>query len=105
MLLGHVSQAGTSSYGKHYELSSNQRRHQQSQTTTHVTGIGARDSPNDSDEELVMNTKIFDGTPTGSAEPRNVAGGIMVNTRVQVHHDDSMDSSRIPNSLLESRMY
>jgi hypothetical protein len=105
MLLGHTSQAGTSSYGKHYELSSNQRRHHQSHTTTNVTGIGARDSPNDSDEELVLNTKIFDGTPSGSAEARNVIGGIMVNTRVKVEHNDNTDSSRTPNSLLESRMY
>ena len=105
MLLGHTSQAGTSSYGNHYELSSKQRRSRPSRVVTDITGTGTRVTPNDSDEELVTDTKSFGSGPSSFVEAKGGTGAIMVNTRVEVYHRDEAESSKIVQSPFDSRAY
>ncbi|CAD0115507.1 unnamed protein product [Aureobasidium uvarum] len=98
IFLGSQSTNGNSSYAKHYELSSHQRRNPQGRNTTNFTVSttrGGRSHSVDSDEELVRNMQAH-----GQAQPYvfaqssmsddkdNKVGGIMVATTVDVDHKD-----------------
>lgn len=97
MILGHTSHLGTSSYGKHYELSSTQRaRQSRIPASFSGTGTGTRGNPEDSDEELVRDQHLFGSRSSTLADVKGSAGGIMVNTRVDIRHKDQLDSPGLP---------
>lgn len=97
MFLGHTSQLGSDSYGKHYELGSNLRKSTKPRTTTTITETGRRDASNDSDEELVMfAANSFRSGPDSLAEEREDMNGILVNKRVDVSHKDQNEGSVRP---------
>ncbi|CAJ2507095.1 Uu.00g082810.m01.CDS01 [Anthostomella pinea] len=87
IFLGHTSQAGNSSYGRHYELSSVHRhRTQRSQITTNIKG-GTSQPGEDSDDELVREGRMSilglgDNHEHGSS-------GIMVNTTFHMKKDNA----------------
>ena len=98
IFLGQPSTNGNSSYAKHYELSSNQRRNPTARNTTNFTTSttrGGRSHSVDSDEELVRNMQAHgQAQPYVSAQSSmsddrdDKAGGIMVATTVDVDHRD-----------------
>ncbi|TIA18485.1 hypothetical protein D6C81_05069 [Aureobasidium pullulans] len=105
IFLGQPSTNGNSSYAKHYELSSNQRRTQQSRNTTNFTSSTSRPGRTnsvDSDEELVRNMQAHgQAQPYVSAQSSlsdDKSGGIMVATTVDVDHKDqeSINSMHSP---------
>lgn len=97
IFLGQPSTNG-SSFAKHYELSSNQRRNPAARNTTTFTTSttrGGRSHSVDSDEELVRNMQAHgQAQPYVSAQSSmsddrdDKAGGIMVATTVDVDHRD-----------------
>ncbi|KAI4852144.1 hypothetical protein E4T44_01683 [Aureobasidium sp. EXF-8845] len=98
IFLGQPSTNGNSSFAKHYELSSNQRRIPAVRNTTNFTSStvrGGRSHSVDSDEELVRNMQAHgQAQPYVSAESSmsddrdDKVGGIMVATTVDVNHKD-----------------
>ncbi|KAH9906196.1 hypothetical protein F4778DRAFT_636139 [Xylariomycetidae sp. FL2044] len=65
MILGNT-QVGSSSYGKHYEISSaNRKRTTRGQTTTTSTVPGKKGSANDSEDELVRGSGFNISSPGG----------------------------------------
>ena len=88
MLLGHTSQLGTSSYGRHYELSDARRMNQQRQGT----GAGTVSQKQMSSEEELVKDLRSRGTGAASAASssleKGVSGsGIYVHTTVDVQNE------------------
>ena len=105
IFLGQPSTNGNSSFAKHYELSSNQRRNPASRNTTNYTTSKSRANRShsvDSDEELVRNMQAHgQAQPYVSAESSlsddrdDKVAGIMVATTVDI---DSRDQESVISS-------
>ncbi|KAH0378992.1 hypothetical protein KCU92_g8403, partial [Aureobasidium melanogenum] len=109
--LGQPSTKGNSSYAKHYELSSNQRRNTQGRSTNNFTSSTSRAGRShsvDSDEELVRNMQAHgQAQPYVSAQSSlsdDKTNGIMVATTVDIDHKDQESANSVHDPFAASRV-
>lgn len=110
VFLSQPSTKGNSSYAKHYELSSNQRKNTQGRSTNFTSSVtrGGRSQSVDSDEELVRNVQAHgQAQPYVSAQSSlsdDKTDGIMVATTVDIDHKDQESVNSIHDPFAASRV-
>ncbi|KAJ4373478.1 hypothetical protein N0V86_007618 [Didymella sp. IMI 355093] len=96
MFIGGNTQNATSSYGKHYELTSGQRKTQDIRNGHSVSVMSprrTRHTPHDSEDSLVTgNMPVESGPPSLS----NEKGGIHVETTIATHFNGDGESAKSP---------
>lgn len=99
MLLGGNTQNATSSYGKHYELTSDRRKIEAqsgSHTTSNIQARRAKHTANDSEDSLVTGGESIE-VPSGAMSFSNDKNGINVKTTIAMHYGER-SNNREPSS-------
>jgi hypothetical protein len=96
MFLGGNTQNATSSYGKHYELTSGQRKTQNTRNGHSASIMSPRRTkytPHDSEDSLVTGNMTAESGPPSLS---NEKSGIHVETTIATHFNGDGESSKSP---------
>lgn len=99
MFIGGNTQNPTSSYGKHYELTSDRRKTNDPRNNGHTASVmttrRTRHTPHDSEDSLVNGGTVESGTPSVN-NLSNEKGGIHVQTTFATHFVEEGESTKSP---------
>ena len=98
MLIGGNTQNPSSSYGKHYELTSDRRKTMDPRNNAHTASVlstrKARHTPHDSEDSLVNAGVSVESGPPSISNIANEKGGIHVQTTFATHYDAEGESTK-----------